>query len=178
MALLLVLIFVVFPIAELAVIIAVGQTIGVLDTVGLLILVSVVGAWLAKREGTGVLTRIRAALDRGEMPNREVADGFLILLAGALMIAPGFISDCVAILLLLPPTRALVRRTLLAYALRRGQVAVLSGGRPGGRSRVRFHYGAPGRARGNGRSDGDGIWDVESWEEPPRGRDELEGGSR
>ncbi|HEY8527007.1 MAG TPA: FxsA family protein [Acidimicrobiales bacterium] len=180
---LLVLVFLVFPIAELAVLISVGRAIGVLDTIGLLILVSAVGAWLAKHQGTGVLARIRAALDRGEMPSREVADGFLVLLAGALMIAPGFISDCLAILLLLPPTRAVVRRTLLAYALRRGRVAVLSGGRASaGRGRIRFHYGAPGGARrnGHGRVDGDGdvIWDVESWEEPPRGHDELEGGPR
>jgi UPF0716 protein FxsA len=169
MALLLFLVFVALPIAELAVIVSVAGSIGVLETIGLMILVSIVGAWLAKREGLGMLTRIRAALDRGEMPSREVADGFLILFAGALMITPGFITDCLALLLLFPPTRAVVRRTLLATALRRGQVTVMSRGRvrrtgPGG-------PGGPGGRR-NGQ-DGDGVWDVESWEAPPRGRDEL-----
>jgi UPF0716 protein FxsA len=159
MALLLVVVFVVLPIAELAVIITVAQSIGVLNAIGLMIAVSIVGAWLAKREGLGMLTRIRAALDRGEMPSREVADGFLILFAAALMITPGFITDCLALVLLFPPTRALVRRTLLATALRRGQVTVVSGGR------VRR------RDRRNGQ--GDDVWDVDSWEAPPRGRDEL-----
>jgi UPF0716 protein FxsA len=178
MALLLALIFLVMPIAELAVIIAVARSIGVPEAIGLMILVAIVGAWLAKREGLGMLQRIRAALDRGEMPNREVADGFLILFAAALMITPGFITDGLGLVLLFPPTRALVRRTLLAAALRRGQVTVMSGQR----GRVRFGgngFGADGRA--NGRDEpsrnGDGVWDVESWEEPPRGRDEL-GGSR
>jgi UPF0716 protein FxsA len=164
MTLLLVLIFVALPIAELAVIVTVAGSIGVLNAIGLMIAVSIVGAWLAKREGLGMLTRIRAALDRGEMPSREVADGFLILFAAALMITPGFITDCLALVLLFPPTRALVRRTLLATALRRGRVTVLSGGR------VRRTGGPDGRQGGR---QGDGVWDVDSWEAPPRGRDEL-----
>jgi UPF0716 protein FxsA len=170
MTLLLVLVFVALPIAELAVIVTVAGSIGVLNAIALMILVSIVGAWLAKREGLGMLTRIRAALDRGEMPSREVADGFLILFAAALMITPGFITDCLALVLLFPPTRAVVRRTLLASALRRGQVTVLSSGSGRGRRSGR------GYGRGNGDGDGrrgDGVWDVDSWEAPPRGRDEL-----
>jgi UPF0716 protein FxsA len=152
MALLLVLVFLVAPLVELAVIIQVAGAIGAANTIGLLIAVSLVGAWLAKREGTGVLRRIQASLDRGELPSAHVADGGLILLAGALMIAPGFVSDALAILLLLPPTRAIVRVPLMRYAARRGRVAVVStvnrtARRPGG---------------------GDDVWDVESWEEPPR----------
>jgi UPF0716 protein FxsA len=109
---LLVLLFIVVPIAELYVIIQVGQALGVLETIGLLILVSVVGAWLAKREGLGVLRRVRQQLDAGRVPAGEVLDGFLILLAGALLLTPGFLTDVVAILLLLPPIRAVVRRLL------------------------------------------------------------------
>lgn len=169
MVLLLALLFLALPIAELAVIVAVADSIGVFNAIGLLILVSIVGAWLAKREGLGMLTRIRAALDRGEMPSREVADGFLILFAGALMITPGFLTDCLALVLLFPPTRALVRTTLLASALRRGSVAVVGGRGPRGFG----GFGGPG-----GRTDGagDGMWEAESWEEPPRGRDQLGGG--
>jgi UPF0716 protein FxsA len=165
MALLLVLVFVALPIAELAVIVTVAHSIGVFNAIGLMVLVSVAGAWLAKRAGLGMLTRIRAALDRGEMPSREVADGFLILFAAALMITPGFITDCLALVLLFPPTRALIRRTLLASALRRGQVTVLSSGR------VRRNGNGANRD-GDGGGD-DGVWDVESWEAPPGGRDEL-----
>lgn len=160
MALLLFALFVVAPIVELAVIVQVAGAVGALNTVGLLIAVSIVGAWLAKREGLGVLRRIQAALDQGRMPSREVADGGLILLAGALMIAPGFISDCVALLLLVPPTRALVRAPLLAYVARRGSVTVMSNW---------------GRAGGTRRRSTTEVWDVESWEDPPpsRARGEL-----
>ncbi|HEX8803010.1 MAG TPA: FxsA family protein [Acidimicrobiales bacterium] len=173
MALLLALLFLVVPIAELAVIVAVAGNIGVVNTIGLLILVSVVGAWLAKREGVGVLVRTRAALERGELPSREVADGFLILLAGALMITPGFLSDCLALVLLFPPTRAVVRRTVLAAVARRGAVTVVTSGRGAG-SRS---FGPRGDVRRPGAGPGaGGVWDVESWEdEPPTRRDELGG---
>src|SRR5262245_55299059 len=113
--LVLALLFLVIPFAELAVIITVASQIGVLETIGLLILVSVVGAWLCKREGMGVLRRTRDSLDRGELPHREVVDGGLILLAGALLITPGFLSDCLGILLLFPPTRAVARHIVLAW---------------------------------------------------------------
>src|SRR6188474_2794635 len=117
MVFVLALLFLVIPFAELAVIITVASHIGVVETIALLILVSVVGAWLCKREGVGVLRRIRDSLDRGELPHRELVDGALILLAGALLLTPGFLSDCVGILLLLPPTRA-IARTVLARLLR------------------------------------------------------------
>ena len=116
---LLVLVFVALPIAELYVLIQVAGGIGILNTIGLLIAVSVVGAWLSKREGLGVLRRIRFALDRYELPGREVVDGALILFAGALLMTPGFISDCLGILLLLPPTRAVVRGVVIRSLGRR-----------------------------------------------------------
>jgi UPF0716 protein FxsA len=94
------------------VIIQVGQWLGVLDTLVLLVLISVVGAWLAKREGLGVLRRIRQQLDLGRVPGAELVDGFLVLFAGALLLTPGFLTDCLALLLLLPPVRAAVRRVL------------------------------------------------------------------
>jgi UPF0716 protein FxsA len=115
MVVILALIFLVVPIAELAVIITVGSEIGVLNTVALLIAVSVVGAWLAKREGLGVLRRIKGQLDAGRVPGAELLDGFLVLFAGALLLTPGFLTDCLALALLLPPVRAVVRRTLRRY---------------------------------------------------------------
>ena len=116
---LLVLVFVALPIAELYVLIQVAGGIGILNTIGLLIAVSVVGAWLSKREGLGVLRRIRLSLDRYELPGREVVDGALILFAGALLMTPGFISDCLGILLLLPPTRAAIRGVVIRTLGRR-----------------------------------------------------------
>ncbi|MGH9040245.1 MAG: FxsA family protein [Acidimicrobiia bacterium] len=115
MVVVLAVVFLVVPIAELAVIIAVGSEIGVFNTIGLLIVVSVVGAWLAKREGIGVLRRIRAQLDAGRMPGADLVDGFLVLFAGVLLLTPGFLTDCLAIALLLPPVRAVVRGILRRF---------------------------------------------------------------
>jgi UPF0716 protein FxsA len=119
---LLAVLFLAVPLAELYVLIQVGQLIGVLDTLGLLLLVSIVGAWLAKREGIGVLRRMRAQVDAGRVPGTELVDGFLVLLAAALMLTPGFLTDIVAILLLLPPVRAGVRRALRHQIARRIEI--------------------------------------------------------
>jgi UPF0716 protein FxsA len=115
-------IFIVVPIIELAVIIQVGQAIGVLPTIALLIGVSVVGAWLVKREGLGVYKRFRRQMEAGAIPGKEVADAFMIMFAGALLISPGFVTDVLGVLLLLPPVRAAVRATALsrlAHRIRR-----------------------------------------------------------
>jgi UPF0716 protein FxsA len=119
---LLVILFIAVPFAELYVLIQVGHAIGVLDTLGLLLLVSIVGAWLAKREGISVIRRMQAALNAGRVPGTELVDGFLILLAAALMLTPGFLTDIVAIFLLLPPVRALMRRTLRRSFARRIEI--------------------------------------------------------
>ena len=113
---LLALLFLVVPIAELAVIVAVAGEIGVGNTIVALIVISVAGAWLAKREGLGVVRRVQAALDARRLPAREVVDGALILFAGALMLTPGFLTDLLAVVLLLPPTRAGVRAASAAVA--------------------------------------------------------------
>ena len=112
MFLLLAVAFFVVPIVELALIIKIGAAIGVLNTIGLLILSSVVGAWLMKREGLGVVRRMQIAASEGRVPGKELVDAFLILLGGALMVAPGFLTDALGMLLLLPPVRAIVRRIL------------------------------------------------------------------
>lgn len=118
----LVILFIGVPFAEIYVLLQVGHTIGVVNTLGLLVLVSVVGAWLAKREGLGVLRRMQRSIDSGRVPGTELVDGFLILLAGALMLTPGFLTDILAILLLLPPIRAVVRRELRRRVARRIQI--------------------------------------------------------
>jgi UPF0716 protein FxsA len=110
---LLVVLFIIVPIAELFVIIQVGQAIGAWNTIGLLLLISFAGAWMVKREGLGVIQRFRQQLERGVIPGRELADGVLIILAGALLLTPGFLTDVIGLLLLLPPIRATIRRTAL-----------------------------------------------------------------
>ena len=158
---LLLLALVVVPIAELYVIIQVGQQIGALPTVVLLVVVSVLGTVLLRREGARTWRAFQAATSAGRVPAREVVDGALVVLGGALLLTPGFLSDVVGLLLVLPPTRALLRGSLTSWALRRmvpptargGQGALGGFGRPGG-------PGGPGRRpRGRGVVDGEVVRD-------------------
>ena len=116
---LLVVLFIAVPFAEIYVLLQVGHVIGVFNTLALLVIVSVVGAWLAKPEGIGVIRRMQRSIEAGRVPGAELVDGFLILLAAALMLTPGFLTDVVAIFLLLPPVRAVVRRELRRRLARR-----------------------------------------------------------
>ncbi len=106
------LVFLVVPFLELLVILQVGRAIGALDTIALLVLVSMIGAWLVKREGLSVVRRAQERVAQGAVPGRELVDGVMILFAGALLITPGFLSDVVGVLLLLPPVRAALRGTV------------------------------------------------------------------
>lgn len=119
MALILVLLFIVLPILEIWVIVQVGDAIGILPTIALLIVDGVLGAVLAKSQGARAWERFNLALAEGRMPAREVFDGAAILLGGALMLAPGFITDVFALFLLIPATRDLIRRFGMTLGLRR-----------------------------------------------------------
>lgn len=118
----LVLLFLLVPLAELYVIIQVGQAFGALNTIALLIIVSAVGAWLVKREGMSVWRRFQRQIESGAVPGKEIADGVMILFAGALLISPGFLSDLLGIALLVPPVRALLRGVLMKQAARRAGI--------------------------------------------------------
>lgn len=113
--------FLVVPVVELAVIIQVGHVIGTWNTIALLLLVSLCGAWLVKREGLGVLRRFRQQMDVGHVPGRELADGVLILFAGALLLTPGFVTDMFGLLLLIPPVRSAVRAGAMHRVVARSQ---------------------------------------------------------
>lgn len=128
MPLLLIVLFVVVPIAELAVIIQVGQAIGLWWTIALLVADSLVGSVLMRSQGRIAWRRFNEALHSGRVPAREVADGVLIIFGGALLLTPGFLSDVFGILFLLPPTRALIRRVFLRQALRRATVSMTAAG--------------------------------------------------
>jgi UPF0716 protein FxsA len=108
--LLLLALFVIVPIVEIYVIIQVGQAIGALWTIVLLIADSIIGSLLMKSQGRAAWRRFQAALAEGRMPAREVLDGVLVIFGGAFLVTPGFCSDVVGALLLLPPTRAVIRR--------------------------------------------------------------------
>ena len=104
------LLFLLVPLVELWLIVQASAEIGFLNTIAVLIVISFVGAWLVKREGLGIMRRVQDRLAFGEVPGDELIDGFLVLIAGALLLTPGFLTDAFAVLLLLPPTRAAIRR--------------------------------------------------------------------
>lgn len=115
---------VVLAVAELAVLVAVAKQIGVLPAVLLLVLISALGPWLVRRAGFSVWRRARQHLDRGEVPGREALDGIILLGAGVLICIPGFITDVIGLLLLLPPVRAGVRRIAEVRFVRRADIAI------------------------------------------------------
>lgn len=121
MVALLFLLFLAVPFVELYVIIQVGRSLGALNTIAVLVVVSMAGAWLVKREGLAVLRRAQERVHQGGVPGRELVDGVLILLAGALLLTPGFVTDLVAILLLLPPVRAGLRGVVVHQLRRRAE---------------------------------------------------------
>src|SRR4051812_35280317 len=110
--LLLVFLFIIIPTAELYVIIKVADSIGALPTIALLVADSLLGSYLLKAQGSTVWRRFQETMQAGRIPHREVFDGVLVIFGGAFLITPGFITDVVGVLLLLPPTRAVLRRWL------------------------------------------------------------------
>ena len=105
---LLLLALIVVPIVELYVIVQVGQGIGILPTLALLVVMSLLGGYLLRREGTRTWRALGDALQAGRLPAREVADGALVILGGALLLTPGFATDLFGLLCILPPTRAVL----------------------------------------------------------------------
>jgi UPF0716 protein FxsA len=115
----LVALFIVVPIVELYVIIQIGSLIGVLSTIALLLADALLGSLLLRHQGRGAWRRFNAALAERRFPGREVADGLLIAVGGTLLLTPGFVTDIVGLIFLVPPTRAIVRGLLRAYVGRR-----------------------------------------------------------
>ena len=130
MPLLLFLIFIVVPIVEIYVIIQVGQAIGPLWTVALLIADSILGAWLMRAQGRVAWRRFNEALAAGRVPAREVLDGALVIFGGAFLLTPGFITDILGLILLLPPTRAIVRAVLVRRLAHRFVITATGSRRP------------------------------------------------
>ncbi len=138
-----------YVVLELFTIVKVAEAVGPLDAIALLIVVSMLGAALAKRQGIHVLRRLQATVADGRVPSAEIVDGFLVLVAASLMILPGFLSDGIALLLLLPPIRVLARQVILRRIRAGGGfVGVIPGSR---------------RVPDRPASD---VWDVDSWEDP------------
>lgn len=114
-------IFLIVPIVEIYLLIQVGQVIGALWTVFLVVMTAVVGVWLLKIQGMSTLMRAQEKMQTGQMPAQEMLEGMGLLLAGAFLLTPGFFTDTVGFLLLLPPTRAWLVSKLVAYMMRSGR---------------------------------------------------------
>jgi UPF0716 protein FxsA len=159
---LLVILFILVPIAELYVIIKVGEAIGILPTLVLLVLDAILGSMLWRQQGRAAWIRFNRALAENRLPHKEVFDGVLIIFGGALLITPGFLTDILGLILLIPPTRALVRAVASRSVRRRmarGDVTFFGVGRPPRPTRQRPATGRPPREPQPENPFG--------WEEPP-----------
>lgn len=125
------LLFIVMPIVEMAVLIKVGSYIGVLNTIALVLLTAVIGAALLKQQGLATLLRANERINSGELPAQEVAEGLVLAVGGALLLTPGFVTDTIGFLCLLPGSR----HWLVSRALKR--LTVSGGG-------SYFHFSAGG----------------------------------
>ena len=130
MPFLLILLFIAVPIAEIAILIQVGEAIGVWWTIALLIADAIIGSLLARSQGRAAWRRFNLAIQSGRVPAREVLDGILVLFGGALLLTPGFLSDVLGLFLLLPPTRAFVRAVLVRRYAGRMVSSMARGPRP------------------------------------------------
>ncbi|MBA9005811.1 MULTISPECIES: FxsA family protein [Thermomonospora] len=115
--------FLLVPVLEIYLILQVGSLIGGWATVALLLAVSVLGAWVVRREGRRAWRALTETFGRGQVPERELADAALVLVGGVLLLTPGFVTDLVGLAFVLPFTRPLVRRLLVLYATRRVRAA-------------------------------------------------------
>src|SRR5215211_5859497 len=127
----LIVIFLVVPIAELYVILKVGDAIGAVPTIALLAADSVLGSMLLRAQGRSVWRRFNETMAAGRVPHRELIDGVLVIFGGAFLITPGFLTDVVGLLMLLPPTRSIIRRLAVRAIGRR--MALRVAGTPGPR---------------------------------------------
>ena len=161
------------PLVELFVIIQVAGLIGGWETLLLLVVVGVLGAWLVKLQGISTMVKVSRAVSERRVPDKELIDGFLILVAAVLLLIPGFASDVLALGLLFPPTRALVRSPMVKR-IKKGPVGMFgtvvgSGGRFVGTFRSGTYevsgHEAPGPGRPTER--GDGPFDASGRELPP-----------
>lgn len=123
----LLLLFFAVPLIEIYLLIKVGGVIGALPTVSLVVFTAVLGAWLVRWQGLTTLNRVRAMMMRGEVPAIEAMEGVALLIAGALLLTPGFFTDTMGFLLLMPA----VRRGVILWMIKRHMIRINGGPPPG-----------------------------------------------
>lgn len=130
------LLFLIVPVVDLAVLVAVGGRLGFLPTLGIVLFTAALGSYLARREGVAAWARVQSRLRAGAMPGPELLDGVMVLVAGVLLLTPGFVTDAIGLVGLFPPTRRLLSRALgrrLQRGIETGAVRVVHAGRMGSR---------------------------------------------
>jgi UPF0716 protein FxsA len=132
MGLILLLAMIGVPILEIAVFIEAGERIGLWPTLGAVIVTAVVGTALLRLQGLSTIARARESLEAGQLPIAEVFDGLCLLIGGALLLTPGFVTDAVGFLLLIPPVRLVLRRWGRNYLMEGGRVRTWSNVSPPG----------------------------------------------
>lgn len=152
--------FIVVPLVELALLIQVGQWMGVWPTVLLVAVTGLAGLVLVRREGTRTLIRIQTEVNEGRLPHRALLDGAFLLVAGAFLMTPGVLTDALAFAFILPPTRSLIAQGILARlrkAMEAGtvQFQMFGGGVPGSGGGPGFGPGAPPRSGAGSEDDED-----------------------
>jgi UPF0716 protein FxsA len=116
------LVFITVPILEMIILIEVGSIIGALPTVGLVVLTATLGIWLLRLEGLATLARVQEKISRGEIPETELLEGIMLLVGGALLLTPGFVTDAIGFACILPG----LRRPLARWILNRGLLSAVS----------------------------------------------------
>jgi UPF0716 protein FxsA len=120
--------FIVIPVLELVLLIKIGQGIGVWATVALVLGTALTGAFIVSRQSLAVVRRTLEALSEGRPPVEPVLDGLFLLVAGALLVTPGLITDAIALVLLVPPLRRLIGRASMRWLVRRTRARVATSG--------------------------------------------------
>ncbi|GAA0841336.1 membrane protein FxsA [Marinobacter szutsaonensis] len=170
--------FIIMPIAEMAVLIQVGGMIGVLNTIGLVLLTAVIGAWLLRQQGLATLLRARQRLNSGELPAREVAEGLILAVGGALLLTPGFITDTIGFLCLIPGTRHFFAAQVLKRMVISGQSSGFyfraGGGDPFGQDPFGGRDNPFGRQRPFDRDENGDIIEGEYQDQTERDHDRIE----
>jgi len=133
-----VLIFLLVPVIEIYILIQVGQVIGALWTIVLVVLTAIIGVRLLKLQGMAILMRAQQKMQTGEMPAQEMMEGIGIVVAGAFLLTPGFVTDVFGFILLIPPTRTLVMSLLLRKFMQHSHVVVQPFNQSGG-SNQEYH---------------------------------------
>ena len=113
------LIFVLVPVIELTLLIKVGSMIGILNTITIILLTAMIGAYMVRLEGLSVLSRLQQNMQDGVFPAEEMIDGAMILVAGALLLTPGFFTDVVGFLMVFPGSRRFIKRIARRYIEKR-----------------------------------------------------------